>query len=152
MKRATYLAAGVLALSLLSSSTTKAMSLTDFERLNDDDEASYVTFLVEGTEKMLRAREQPDLAERAIALFKDTSKYGGVSQLASNIREINGLNNRNATNPNNRAAVYGVEDAMAITLKDAGITVSADYLLSLGRDFKPTGPPRQMVLTPPPDH
>jgi len=107
-----------------------------------------VTFLVEGTAKMLREHGEPDQANRTIALFQDTSKNGGVSQMASNIRELTTLNNRNATNPNSRAAVYGIEDALALTLRDANIIVSADYLLTIGKDFKPTGPPRHVVLIP----
>jgi hypothetical protein len=148
MNGTTYLAVGVLALSLLCPVPVKAMSLLDFGKLNDDDEASYVTFLIEGAAKMLREHHQPDQADRAIALFKDTSKSGGVNQMASNIRELNTLNNRNATNPNNRAAVYGIEDALARTLKDANIVVPVDYLMAIGKDFKPAGPPRHAVILP----
>jgi hypothetical protein len=56
------------------------------------------------------------------------------------------MNKRNAINPNNRAPVYQVEDAMASTLKSAGVIVPANYLLTAGKDFKPDGPPRQHTM------
>jgi hypothetical protein len=141
----TYLVAGVLSLSLLCSGTTKAMSIHDFGRLNNDDEATYVTLLVEGAARKFKTQGQPELAERTINLFKDSSKTGGVTQLAQNLKTLNALNTSNAINPNNRAAVYGVEDAMALTLKDAGIVVPVSYLLNVGKDFAPAGPPRARI-------
>jgi len=69
-----------------------------------------------------------------------------VCQLASHLKTINTLNNRNATNPNNRAPVYQVEDALALTLKDAGLIVPAKFLLASGKDFQPVGPPRQHTI------
>jgi len=110
--------------------------------MNDDDDATYVTAMVEGVAKILRANGEPDQARKVIALFKDSSKQGGVNQLAMNMKAMNALNNRNAINPNNRAHVYEVEDAMERTLKDNGITVPASALLAINRDFRPVGPPR----------
>lgn len=123
----------------------KAMTFDEFARMNNDDEAGYVAFLVEASAKMLKANGQPDQADKAIALFHDPGKDGGVSKLASNLKMLHGLNNRNATNPNNRAPVYQVEDAMALTLKDDGIIVPASYLLTAGNDFRPSGPPREHI-------
>jgi hypothetical protein len=138
----TYLAASVLSLSLLCSGTTKAMSIHDFGRLNDDDEATYVTLLVEGAARKFNTQGQSELAEKTINLFKDSSKTGGLRQFAQNLKTLSALNTSNAINPNNRAAVYGVEDAMALTLKDAGIVVPVSYLTTVGKDFAPAGPPR----------
>jgi hypothetical protein len=124
----------------------KAMSLDDFARMNNDDEATYVAILVEASAKMLKANGQPDQARKAILLFNDSSKNGGVPQLASNLKMINTLNKRNAINPNNRAPVYQFEDAMEITFKDAGIIVPTGYLLTISKDFHPSGPPRQHTI------
>jgi hypothetical protein len=104
-----------------------------------------VALLVEGSAKMLKANGQPDQARKAIALFHDSSKNGGVAQLASNLKTINALNKRNAINPNNRAPVYQIEDAMELTLKDAGIIVPTSYLLSINQNFRPSGPPRAIT-------
>jgi hypothetical protein len=143
------LLAAVVTLSLLCPATATAMSLIDFGRMNNDDDASYVTLLVEGAAKILKARSRPDLANKAIALFHDPGPNGGVHQFALNLRQLNTVNNRNATNPNNRAPVYGVEDAMAQTLKDAGLNITAADLLAIGQDFRPVGPPRSQITIPP---
>ena len=114
--------------------------------MNNDDEATYVSLLVEASAKMLKANGQPDQARRAISLFKDSGKNGGVPQLASNLKMVNALNKRNAINPNNRAPAYQVEDAMELTLKDAGIIVPTSYLFKISKDFRPSGPPRQHTI------
>jgi len=142
MKSKTCLAAGLLFLIALGSGCARAMSFHDFIRMNDDDDATYVTAMVEGTAKMLRANGQPDQASKVIAFFKDSSKQGGVNQLAMNMKMMNGLNDRNAINPNNRAHVYEVEDAMERTLKDIGIIVPTNALLAINQNFQPVGPPR----------
>jgi len=128
--------------------STEAMTLDDFAAMNDDDEATYVTLLVESSAKMLKAKGQPDLADKAIALFNDTSNNGGVHQFADNLKTMHGLNIRNGMNPNNRAPIYQVEDAMSRTLKDAGITVTTKDLLNFGKDFSPEGPKRSYKVAP----
>jgi hypothetical protein len=142
MNAKTRLLIGVLLLSLLYSGQAQAMAILDFVKLNDDDEATYVTSLVEGASKMLKAQGQTNQAQKAVALFKNSTKQGGVNQFALNLKTLNGLNNRNAINPNNRAHVYDVEDAMELTLKDYGIIVPTSYLLTINRNFQPSGPPR----------
>ena len=132
----------LLLLIALGSGCAQALSFHDFIRMNDDDDATYVTAMVEGAAKMLRTNGEPDQALKLIAFFKDAGKQGGVNQLAMNMKAMNGLNNRNAINPNNRAHVYEVEDAMALTLKNHGIIVPVGYLLAINQDFQPVGPPR----------
>jgi hypothetical protein len=149
MKSKICLAVGLLLLIALGSGCARAMSFHDFIRMNDDDDATYVTALVEGTAKMLRANGQPDQASKLIAFFKDSSKQGGVNQLAMNMKAMNGLNNRNAINPNNRAHVYEVEDAMALTLKDNGIIVPVSTLFAINQNFRPAGPPRSVTILDP---
>jgi hypothetical protein len=124
----------------------RAMSIDDFAKMNNDDEATYVAILVEASAKMLKANGQPDQARKAISLFNDCSKNGGVPLLASNLKMINALNKRNAINPNNRAPVYQFEDALELTLKDAGIIVPTSCLLKASQDFRPSGPPRQKTF------
>jgi hypothetical protein len=145
MKSKVCVAVGLLLLSVLGSGCARAMSFHDFIRMNDDDDATYVTAMVEGAAKMLRANGQPDQALKVIAFFKDSSKQGGVNQLAMNMKMMDGLNNRNAINPNNRAHVYEVEDAMERTLKDIGIIVPTSYLLAINQNFQPAGSPRPLT-------
>ena len=126
----------------------KAMSFEDFARMNNDDEAGYVVYLVEAAAQMLKAQGHADQAGKAVSLFKDSSKNGGVHHLASNLEMLNSLNNRNATNPNNRVPVYQIEDAMELTFRDAGIIVPAKFLMESGENFVPTGPPRHHTMGP----
>lgn len=114
------------------------MPVRDFAAMNVDNQSTYVSLLVEGAATFLKAHSQPDQAQKAISFFKDSSKNGGVCQLASELKQLNALNNLNATNPNNRAHVYEVEDAMEIILKDKGIIVPLGYLLTINKDFTPT--------------
>ncbi len=142
MKLSAYLAVGILLAGVLSSGNAQAMAIFDFAKMNDDDEATYLTSLVEGSAKMLRTQGQPDQARRVIALFKDSSKNGGINQFALHLKALHAINDRNAINPNNRAYAYQVEDAMELTLKDNGFIVPASYLLQVNKDFRPVGPLR----------
>ncbi|MEI9997878.1 MAG: hypothetical protein WDO13_01240 [Verrucomicrobiota bacterium] len=90
--------------------------------MNADDESSYVAALVTGSADKLKAEGRPDEAARAVALFHDPGPNGGVAQLAATLKELNSLNNRNATNPNNRKPVYEVEDALARTFRTMAST------------------------------
>ena len=124
------------------STTVRAMSIHDFGKMNNDDDATYVALLVEASAEMLKAHGQPDQANKVIAFFKETGKFGGTQQFASNLQTMDALNKRNAINPNNRAPMYQVEDAMELTLKDKGIIVPASYLVTACKSFMPAGPPR----------
>ncbi len=121
--------------------------MEDFIRMNDDDDATFVTLLVEGPAKNLREQGKPDQAAKAISLFKDSSKQGGLNQFVMNLRAMNAMNHKNAINPNNRAPVLEVENAMAVTLKDNGMIVPVSYLLAVSKDFHPSGPPRQPTIS-----
>jgi hypothetical protein len=123
----------------------KAMSIDVFGYLNNDDEATFVTLLVQGAADMLKAKGQADQAARVIALFNDSGPHGGVAQLALNLKMMHAVNVRSGITARSGAPVYQVEDAMAKTLMDAGITVSSKYLLSIGADFAPLGPPRSHI-------
>ena len=118
------------------------MSIHDFGRLNNDDEATYVALLVQGSADMLKAHGHPDQAAKVLAFFRTPGKGGGVFEFADHLKETDALNKKNQINPNNRVPEYQVEDAMAATLKDQGIVVPAGYMLTIGKDFAPVGPPR----------
>lgn len=114
------------------------MSVRDFAVMNIDNQSTYVSLLVEGVATFLKSHSQPEQAQKAIFFFRDVSKNGGVSQLASELKQLNALNNLSATNPNNRAHVYEVEDAMEIILRDKGIIVPLGYLLTINKNFTPS--------------
>jgi hypothetical protein len=118
------------------------MPILDFAKMNLDDESTYITMLVTGSAKLLRAHGQPNQAQKAIDLFKDSTKKGGVNQLAINLKSLEAENDQNAVNPRNRVRVFEVEDAMRATLVDNGINVSTRDLLAINQNFIPAGPPR----------
>jgi hypothetical protein len=146
MNLKTNLAVALISLASCLTGAAKAMSIHDFGKMNNDDEATYVALLVEGSAEMLRAHGQPEQARKVIAFFKESGKDGGVQQFASNLKMVDALNKRNSINPNNRAPVYQVEDAMELTLKDDGIIVPASYLLTINKDFRPSGPSRPRTI------
>jgi hypothetical protein len=125
---------------LLAATPGRAMDILLFSRLNIDDQAEYVSELVVGAAKMLRAQGHPDQAQRAIALFKDPSPNGGVHQMAENLKELQEKNLRIQDNPNSHQPPYDVESAMVITLKHAGIDVPQNYLETINRHFTPFYP------------
>jgi len=124
----------------------KAMTVEQFGRLDDDDEAGFVAFLVEASAQLLKSQGQPEQAHQVIALFKEAAPNGGVARLAENVKEVNALNKRHALNPNNRIPDSQIEDALARTLKEAGFNVPAKYLLAAGKGFHPDDPPRSRPL------
>ncbi len=138
--------AAVLFLAAMGLSTAaRAMTIHDFGRMNNDDEATYVALLIEGSAKKLKAEGKTDQATELIAYFKVPGKFGGVQQFAAQVEAVDALNKRNAINPNNRVPEYQIEDAMELTLKDKGFIVPAKYLLALNRGFVPEGPPRSRI-------
>jgi hypothetical protein len=145
--KTTLVAASILILPFTAGSAN-AMTIDDFAAMNNDDDATYVALLVEAAAHMFKANGQPDQAAKAIAYFKDSSSNGGVHQLATYLKMKNAQNKRNAINPNNRAPVYQVEDAMELAFKDAGLIVPAKFLLDSGKDFHPSGPPRAFTTGP----
>lgn len=142
-------AGGALVLGLACAFPARAMAIQDFAKMNDDDDATYVTALVEGSAKWLKTQGHPDQADRVIAFFRDATKSGGLNQLVVTMKLLNGQNNRNAINPNNRAHLYDVEDAMAQVLRDKGISVPVKYLQSINKSFSPSGLPRPRVIMSP---
>jgi hypothetical protein len=122
-----------------------AMTLEDFGRMNNDDEAGYLAFLVEASAHMLKVQGQPDQAAKTIAFFKETGPDGGTQKLAACMQSYFAVNHQNAINPNNRRPILQVEDALESTLKGRDILVPAKYLLERGKEFHPIGPPRQHI-------
>jgi hypothetical protein len=126
----------------------KAMTIHDFGRMNADDEAGFVTLLVESSRDFLKAHGHPDQGAKVISLFKTAGKEGGVYKFADKLKEVDALNKKNAINPNNRATVLQIEDAMELTLKDEGYKVPATYLLTMSKSFQPSGIPRPRMMGP----
>lgn len=148
MKLKSWCALALISLAPCFTTGARAMSIHDFGKMNDDDEATFVAFLVENAAHMFKVQGQPDLARKVIEFFKTPGKDGGTYQFADQLKQAYAVNVKNATNPNNRAPDRLVEDAMAATLRAHDLPVPAGYLITIGKDFHPVGPPRANVMGP----
>jgi hypothetical protein len=135
-------AAVLLAVIFFGAGHAPAMDILFFARMQLDDQADYVTNLVTGSAKLLRQTGHPDQAQKAIALFKDPSKHGGVSQLAANIKAMQSTNTLNTTLAAPRGPTYDVEAAMQLTLRNNGIEIPLKSLRTINRSFAPQLPLR----------
>ena len=138
-----YLAGAVLSAALFFTTAANAMPIPRFDKMAQSDKNDYRASLVEGAAKALNAHGDAQQAQKLFALFTDQGENGGARQLAKNMEIFRELNKENAANPNNKEPVYEVEHALALTLKDNGIVVPVDVLLTLGKDFKPKSPPSE---------
>ena len=120
----------------------RAMTVEDFGRMHEDDESTFIAMLVVDAAHILRAHGQPDQANQVMAYFKVPGKFGGVQQLADEVKTLEALNKRHAINPNNRAPLYQIEDAMESVLRTKGIKVSAKDLMTSDKSFRPEEPLR----------
>jgi len=121
------------------------MSIYLFAKMKNDDQATYITSMVEGAAKMLKDQGQAAQSQKTLDLFGDAGKNGGINQFVANLKLVDAQNRRNAINPNNRHPVLQVEDAMELTLKDNGIIVPTSYLLTINQSFMPSAPKIQQI-------
>jgi hypothetical protein len=135
--------AAVLAVSVFGAMHAPAMEILYFARMALDDQADYVSSMVAASAQMLRATGHPDEAAKAIALFKDPSKNGGLNQLVKNMRALQEQNTMSQSVTNDRTTTYDVAWAMHVTLRSNGIEVPLKFLESTNRNFTPQLPLRQ---------
>lgn len=112
--------------------------------MNNDDEAGFIAFEVQAAADYLTAHGQPGQASRAVALFHEPGPEGGVARLAGNLKAMFASNRKNDSLARGfDVPPAQVEDAVALTLRGAGIVVPAKVLLTAGDRFRPEGLPRQ---------
>jgi len=145
MKIKACVVVAILAVNFLSAGQARAMEILYFARMALDDQSTYVSDLVMGTAKMLRAAGHPGQAQKAIALFKDATSRGGVSQLAANLKHLQLQNTISQSATNGRQTNYDVEAAMQMTLRNNGIEVPLKFLETINRNFAPSLPLRPHV-------
>ena len=114
--------------------------------MNNDDEAGFIAFEVQASADFLKAHGHPDQADKVIALFREPDPDGGVYRLADNLKQLYALNRKSDSQARDAgASPYLVEDAIALTLRGAGIIVPAKALLQAGDGFRPSGLPRHHI-------
>ena len=121
------------------------MSILYFAKMKMDDQATYVANMVEGAAKILKQEGHPDQAQKALDIFNDSGKTGGLSQFVASLKSTDAENRKNAINPNNKKPVLQVEDAMERMLKDNGILIPAKTLLTINEHFMPAAPNVQAI-------
>jgi hypothetical protein len=138
---ATIWIGAVLSTALLFSGVGNAMHISQYDKMDKHDQAQYVTLLIKGAHDHLSANGQSAQAERILYLFETSSAKFGWPQFERNLHMARALNAKYAADPNNKKALYEVEQALALTLQDNGILVPVSFLLTINRNFKPSYPP-----------
>jgi hypothetical protein len=131
----------VVAALLLAVFPAQAMTIQQYDKMADKDQARYVQLLVEGAQQVLIDQGQRDLAAKVYQLFRvrpgdDISL--GIWEFNQNLDLARLADaNRLARDPN--ALAIHVEAAMMVTLKKNGIELPKSYF-DVGKDFKPNYP------------
>jgi hypothetical protein len=137
-----FLAATFLSATMLLTSAAQAMEIRQFDRMAQDDQAEYVSELIQGAEKVLTDEGRPDLAAQVSQLFA-TNDPGdkisiGMAEFYLNLARARVADVKRATQDPN-AKRLEIEDAMAVTLKKNGIDLPPAFF-TVASSFKPKFP------------
>jgi hypothetical protein len=141
MKRhlATFLSAA-----MLFSSAAQAMEIQQFDKMSQDDQAEYVSDLIQGAEKVLTDEGKPDQAAQVSHLFTtnppDSKISIGMNDFMLTLAKARVTDAKNVEKDPHAQRIE-VEDAMALTLKNNGIELP-DSFFTINRGFKPKHPPK----------
>jgi hypothetical protein len=139
-----YVSTVLLALAaLLLSSAAQAMEIQKFDKMEYQDQADYITLLVEGAQRVLIDEGKSDLAAKVHKLFTEVLPGDKVSiGLGEFERNLDRARVADAENivKDPRAQRLEVEDAMYVTLQKNRIELPNSFF-SVGKDFKPKHPP-----------
>ena len=123
----------------------QAMEIRKFYEMAQDDQANYVSALIQGAEKVLTDEGKPDLDAQVSHLFTTNAPNSnisiGMSQFMVTLAVLRVKDaQRVAKDP--KAQRIEVEDAMALTLKNNGIELP-DSFFTVNSGFKPKLPPKK---------
>ena len=153
-----YLPAGVLSLAMLFTPAANAMQTQQFEKMDPNDQASYIIAMVKGTHDDLEAQGNKAQADQLINFFLDKSDQGGDHQFDIWLEKAKLQNQQDAANPNNQKPPVEVEHAMEVVLlKDGITTVPVTRLFEFTKSFQPkfplkSGGSNSPPTTPAPSH
>jgi hypothetical protein len=133
-----YLVGTVISAALVFSQHLVAMQIPQFDKMSVRDRGLYVTSLVIGAQHALEQHGDQAKAQKLAAFFEDGSTNGGMTQFNNNLAQVRGFNQQLAADPNNKQTPYEVEHAFFATLKENGLQVPLNLLLSINKNFKPT--------------
>ena len=121
------------------------MTIVQFDKMGQNDQAEYVGLLVGGAEQVLKDEGRADLAAKVEELFTTTdpgdAHTNGVVEFQMNLALARVADDKRVErDPSARRLT--VEVAMAVTLKKNGIDLPQSFF-SVMKDFKPKYPPQQ---------
>lgn len=142
------LSAAVLAATVFLSGAVQAMTIVQYDKMANEDEAEYVSRLVGGAIQAFNDEGRADLAAQVNHLFTTTLPGDkitvGVGEFQLNLARARVADaKRVEQNPN--AHRLEVEDAMLVTLKKNGIPLSEDFIgafRAINKGFQPKLPPQ----------
>ena len=123
----------------------QAMSIVQFDKMADRDQAEYIGNLITGAEKVLTGQGSSKLAGQVKQLFT-TKNAGdadtiGMVEFERNLARARLADAKRAESDAN-APRLEVEDALAVTLKRNGIELPKSFY-SVNANFRPKLPPKQ---------
>jgi hypothetical protein len=122
---------------VLFANAAQAMEIRQFDHMVKDDQAEYVTGLVQGAEKVLTDAGKPDLAAQVKHLFTtkdpDLGEIIGIGEFESSLGVMREFD-----------AQSDVKGVMSATLAENHIELPASFDTVL-RDFKPKHPPQENI-------
>lgn len=111
-----------------------AKPIAEYDRMSVDDRMRYVTLVLNRTIDYLKEQGQLAAARRVSDSFNDP-KNPAMQRLFENIETGRKVGYQTGK-------TVEVEHAVLMTLREIGVDVPKGVAMTLGKDFKPTTPPR----------
>ena len=133
------LAATFLSAAMLFSGAAQAMTIQQFDKMANDDQAEYVSELVSGAEKVLTDEGKADQAKKVENLFTTNAPDGntsiGMSQFMITLALMRLNDAKNAVDHPNDPRLE-VEDTMFLMLQKNRVELP-DSFFTVNKNFKP---------------
>lgn len=134
-----YLAGAVLSASFLFGSAARAMPIPQFDKMTHKQQGAYDVFLIESAANILAAQGDNAGAAKVRELFESDPGQPAKPALVQYVENTNAarkINEQNANDPNFKP--IQVEQAMSLTLRNLGISVTAAKLLQVSQSWTPS--------------
>ena len=113
----------------------QAIEVSKYDQLSAQDKGRYLESLINGSEQLLRSRQQDDMANKIVDTFwvmLPGKKYSqGMEQFTIDLEAGRRYEQRTGK-------ALEVEQVMLVTFKKFGIEVPKSDVMIMAKDFKPT--------------
>jgi hypothetical protein len=141
----TLSATSLLFAAMAFTSAAQAMEIIQFDKMADQDQATYVGLLVEGAQKVLIDERKNEPAAQVLKLFRDIPPGDtislGMEEFETNLAQAR-LIDAEMHSKNNNAVRLEAEHAMIMTLQKNGIVLPKSFM-TVGNNFKSKFPPQK---------